>query len=451
MLFTLIYKEIVSHVLSLRFMMTLVVLVGLIQISIFVVSSRYTTHLQTFNESQTHSRDRLEDHGIDLLHQEGVYGNRRPEPLSPFVFGLEARVPFIVSTTGSSSRSISEPDFRNPLFDLFTTPDFSYVVNLVASLLAVLFVFDSICGEKERGTLKLLMAQAVPRDTVLLAKWLGGYIALAIPFLVAVLGGLSYVYVTGVFVLVGDDLSRLGLLLALSLLYLAACFAMGMFISTVTHKSSTSLLIALFAWVCWLVVIPNLSPVLAERWKPVPTQQIVSAEKASVDRETRLRVERVHQNMWGTGKKAEEAEEEIRQEGNRRKDKLDHYYQQSLNDQIELSKALTRLSPAASFTLASTEIAQTGVSLFARFEQSYKRFQSQIEDYSQAAQKVHEETGEPVTADWFDENPVPQLYMTQLRLDDTVEAISTDLLLLGIYCVLFFLLSYLFFLRYDVS
>ena len=414
-------------------------------------SPRATPHLQTYNENQTYARDQLEDHGIDLLYQEGVYGNRRPEPLSPFVFGLEGRVPFAVSTTGSSSRSISEPNYRNPLFDLFTTPDFSYVVNLVASLLAVLFVFDAICGEKERGTLKLLMAQSVPRDLVLLAKWMGGYIALAVPFLVAVLGGLSYVYLTGTFILHGDDLVRLGLLVGLSLLYLAACFALGMFISTVTHKASTSLLIALFAWVCWLVVIPNLSPVLAERWKPVPTQQIVTAEKASVDRETRLRVDRVQQRMWESGKKAEEAEEEIIQEGNRRKNKLDRYYQQSLNDQIELSKALTRLSPAASFTLASTEIAQTGANLFVRFEQAYKRFQSQIEDFREAAEKVQEETGEEVASDWFDENPVPTLRLSHLQLDDTFEAITTDILLLVVYCVLFFLLSYLFFLRYDVS
>jgi ABC-type transport system involved in multi-copper enzyme maturation permease subunit len=60
-----------------------------------------------------------------------------------------------------------------------------------------MFVFDAICGEKERGTLKVLLSNSVPRDLVLLGKWIGGYISLAIPFLIALLGGIAYVYITG--------------------------------------------------------------------------------------------------------------------------------------------------------------------------------------------------------------------------------------------------------------
>ena len=59
----------------------------------------------------------------------------------------------------------------------------------VGSLLAVLFAFDAICGEKERGTLKVMLSNAVPRDLIILSKGIGGYLCLIVPFLVALLAG----------------------------------------------------------------------------------------------------------------------------------------------------------------------------------------------------------------------------------------------------------------------
>ena len=47
-------------------------------------------------------------------------------------------------------------------------------------------------------------------------------------------------------------------IVGVSLLYISLFFAVGMFISTTTHKASTALLVALFVWVCWILVIPNL-------------------------------------------------------------------------------------------------------------------------------------------------------------------------------------------------
>ena len=41
--------------------------------------------------------------------------------------------------------------------------------------------------------------------------------------------------------------------------------------------------------------------------------------------------------------------------------------------------------------------------------------------------------------------------MHKQRLDDAIEAALMDILLLLVFNVLFFMLSYLFFLRYDVT
>lgn len=67
-------------------------------------------------------------------------------------------MPTQVNVSLWQTRKVQEDRYENPLLRLFTTPDYAYIINIVISLLAMLFVFDSICGEKEQGTLKLLLA-----------------------------------------------------------------------------------------------------------------------------------------------------------------------------------------------------------------------------------------------------------------------------------------------------
>ena len=53
--------------------------------------------------------------------------------------------------------------------------------------------------------------------------------------------------------------------------------------------------------------------------------------------------------------------------------------------------------------------------------------------------------------DWLQVEEVPTLRILPSRLDDAVASSTTDLLLLAVYNVLFFMGAYLRFLRYDVT
>lgn len=216
--------------------------------------------------------------------------------------------------------------------------------------MSLLFAFDTICGEKERGTLKLVLANAVPRDLVLLSKWIGGYLSLALPFLVAVLVSVTYVSFAGTIRLDDGTIERLLCVIAVSLLYMSLFFALGMVISTLTHKASTALLVSLFVWSCWVLIIPNLASVAAKTISPAPSLQWLTAEKKAVNRETQIRQERVQQEMLGEEATAKMAE--IRQEAESRTHRLDTFYSDRRRQQIGLSENLSRLSPSASFTYA---------------------------------------------------------------------------------------------------
>jgi ABC-type transport system involved in multi-copper enzyme maturation permease subunit len=386
----------------------------------------------------------------ELFLNKGVYGDIRPPELSLLVDGLSRSLPSQVHTAQFNARKVDEAFYDNPVLALFASPDLGYIVNIVVSLLALLFVFDAICGEKERGTLKIALANSVPRDLVILGKWIGGYVSLAAPFIAALLTGVAYVHLTGALVIDGDVLGRLLWLFVVSLVYVSLFFTLGLMISTLTHRASTALIVSLFVWICWILVIPNLAPVIARIAYPVPSPEKIAAEKLAIDQETDLRVQRISQSRLSYGREARRLQEEMRQEGERRKDKLDRFYRDAFRDQTEASKTLSRISPAASYRYATTELAGTGTHLFDGFKQAYERFESDFEEYADGVNSQRGDQGQ-LPAGWYQPDQVPGFEMTRDRVDDAWNRIAIDLLLLGMFNVLFFISAYMFFLRYDVT
>jgi len=458
MLLTLMRREIIGNVLSFRFIVTFVLFFCLVLVSVFILTNGYANRLRSYEASHTAHRQALDEIGQgqdpsqrvdDLFINKGMYVDIRPQRLSIFVDGLESSLPSQVHAAVFNARRIDEDLYKNPLLALFASPDYGYIVNIVVSLLALLFVFDAICGEKERGTLKITLANSVPRDIVILAKWIGGYLSLIAPFLVAVLAGIAYVSMSGTVSLAGEDMPRLGWIVGISLLYISLFFTLGLMISAFTHRAATSLIISLFVWICWILVIPNLAPVIARIAYAVPSIEKIAAEKLAVDKETEIRLQRVSQTMLIYGNEAQQKQDEIREEGERRKDKLDRFYEDELGVQIGVSQTLSRLSPAASFRYASAEMAQTGVTHYQEFRKSHRRFEEEFDEY---AQGVFELRGnDELPDDWFKPDQVPGLRLLATRLDNTVDTVSVDLLLLGLYNLLFFMGAYVFFLRYDVT
>ena len=458
MLLTLIRREIVGNVLSFRFLVTLILFFCLILVSVFVMTTEHAARSQAYEASRSAHRaalGKVETAGQpnqqfdELFLNQGVYGDIRPPELSVFVDGLSGDLPSQVHTALFNARRVDEDFYENPVLSLFASPDLGYIVNIVVSLLALLFVFDAICGEKERGTLKITLSNSVPRDLLILGKWIGGYVSLAAPFVVALLAGVAYVHLTGSVQLEDAVLHRVIWIILISLLYVSLFFTLGLMISTLTHRASTALIVSLFVWICWILVIPNLAPVIARIAYPVPSPEKIAAEKLAIDQETELRMRRISQSRLSYGREAQRMQEEIQEEGERRKDKLDNYYQEEFRGQTDASKTLSRLSPAASFRYATTELAGTGVHHFAGFKQAYDRFENDFEEY---ADEVNEQrTDGQLPEGWFQPDQVPTFEITSDRLDDAWNRISIDLLLLGVYNLVFFMGSYLFFLRYDVT
>ena len=126
----------------------------------------------------------------DMIDTTGIH--RRPAELSVLVRGLEDRmsrpIRFMdIRKLGFQTRvDAGNNQERNKLFALFPALDFLFITRVMLSLLTILFAFGTIAGERESGTLKLMLSNSVSRGQMLLGKFLGGYTSLVAPFLAAV-------------------------------------------------------------------------------------------------------------------------------------------------------------------------------------------------------------------------------------------------------------------------
>ncbi len=457
MILTLLKKEIISHVLSLRFLVVFLLLMLLVFAAFFFSGSQYRWHreLQLALERDYDQRlDKLmaEQEGWDLHHRlfrsEGRSHVVKMPELSAVAVGLSLMYPAGVSVTTNEFHNESRQEYYNPLLGLFQTLDYVYAVQVLVSLMAMLLVFDMICGEKETGTLRLMLSYPIPRYEVLVSKWFGGLLILVLPLMIAAFGGVVYLWATGLLSLESEHLQRLAVLGLVSVLYVSVFFTVGLFFSTMTHRSATSLLLSLAAWVALTLVIPNLASVAARVIAPTPTPEKIMAEKRAIDREIDLREERL-QLITGSlsyGETTQREREKLEQEGEMRKRKWDSFYHEAIKRQISWAQNLGRVSPAAVWVYASTEMMQTGLQDYRKYRDSRSRLQKQLADVAERSANALRRDNP------FDyRQELPALKQSRSDLSVSMDAALNDILILIILNVLFFMMSFAAFLRYDVK
>ncbi len=270
-------KEMLSHLLSQRFAACTILAVVLI-IANGVLSSqryvykknRYLTQ-RTIEESKLHEityyavlgsdRSVMPDGGFDPKVKVAARALRAPRPLEVFAQGDERQsgqaVRVVLFEVPYQAEEVSPFQSSNPYLALFSFFDMVFIFQLVLGLLAILIASETISGEKEDGTLRLILTTNVSRAQVLAGKILAGLTTLAIPtalgfiLLTILLLGTEHIEI-GI-----GEWARVGLLLALSLLYLLVFYLIGLAISCATHRSATSLIYALFTWALLAIVLPN--------------------------------------------------------------------------------------------------------------------------------------------------------------------------------------------------
>ncbi|WAS91864.1 DUF3526 domain-containing protein [Nannocystis punicea] len=146
------------------------------------------------------------------------------------------------------------------------------ILQVIGPLLALLLTFAAIAGERERGTLRLLVSQGVRPQALVLGKLAAAMLVLAPLLLVALLSAAALAGANG--------LPYVGLLALGYGLYLGCFAALNLAISARARTSSAALVGSLALWVAAVVAVPRIASDIAAWACPTPSEHDFFAQVA---------------------------------------------------------------------------------------------------------------------------------------------------------------------------
>ena len=287
-------KEVLENLLSLRFTLSLLLTVSLFAVCGYVFVNGYREQLQDYWKRTNENLSALGGQSDALykvaFHKQGIY--RKPQPLAVCAEGDEKSLPnfFAVNAfTADLPRIKGQANFALPHF---SSLDWVLIVSLILSFAAMVFTYDGICGEREAGTLRMVLANTIPRHEVLLGKYLGAMVTLMIPLIAGMLVSLIIVALSKDVSLAPAAWSRILAIGFLSLLYLSIFVLSGLFVSSRTGHSPNAMAILLLVWVVFVILLPSLCRIVFEISYKEPSP-------AELDR----RLEEVTKQLWDNHEK----------------------------------------------------------------------------------------------------------------------------------------------------
>lgn len=285
-------KDFLTNLLSARFAIGFFLCLFLIPFSVLINIDDYREQLSLHRvDRDTAEKSQKEIRVYSALRPEIVFP---PEPLGIFGKGLSNQVGNKLKIQLGEVPLLPEGKTAtrdNPFLAAFFSVDFMDIAAIIFSLLALLFSYDAMTREREEGTLRLQMANALPR-----AKLLAGKVTGILLTLLPVLGfcfllGAVIVLASGDISLSGREWGHLALLAIVSLVYLAVFVFLGLLVSSRSKSSVTSLVFCLFIWVLLVFIIPNLSSYLAESYVGIRSRDNLNRVLADMDKAFEGRVE----------------------------------------------------------------------------------------------------------------------------------------------------------------
>lgn len=511
MILHIIKRELFDHINSLRFVLTTVILLVLMLTNAWVHIDTHPEKVRKYSNNVTKSLDDLKSRTeLYTLIRKGP-GNlyKSPASLSFIADGDDAYLPSNIYSPGSwsktgfggrvrsnwwlSYRSVN-PDAKD-LRPQATKIDWVFIITYLLSLIPLLFTFDSFSGERERGTLRLCLANPISRPTLLVGKFLGTLIAILIPFVFAVLVNLAVISLSSWTQLSAMDWGRLGIILLIAVSYTGIFIGLGLMISAGTREPRLSLILVLLIWVTFVVFVPSTLGTLSTKWMP-PLQtndQFQAARKLEIDENNTDYKEKIKaikkKKLSGAQSKLQQlakmprenvppedikaAQEKYnsvwQKDGNEElqiksdfvkkdveiRERFNRSHLDAQTDQIRSARAATRFSPAAIVQYALESMAGTGFNRHLQFLDNVHLYKKQFRQFIVDIDRTDNESlhligiPEGMSKMTVTIEAIPK-FEDKITFKDTFNSATLDLLLLVLLLVVFFSGAFLVFLRTEV-
>ena len=461
-------RELYDNLNSLRFALATVFLFGLMLTNAVVHLREHPVRMQKYHDAVTESlnilRSRTNLYDIAQRGPGSLY--KKPSSLhfcadggNPFLSDVVNGGFYAWATDGLAgfwqlNYIPATPNSKNIRPDTIKI-DWGFVIGYVLSLIAILFTFDSISGERERGTLRLMLANSVPRHTILIGKFLGALMSISIPFVLAVLTNLLVISTSSDVQLGTDAWSRLGIIFFIAILYLCLFLALGLLVSARVRQSAASLVILLLTWVTFVVFMPNTLASIASGFStPMTSDEFLERRKQlnielRDEYDTRLQDTREH-----PARRIELGGEYVTKDAAQR-ERLSQEHLDQQHAQIQLARSVTRISPVVLVQHLLEVFAGTGFERHQQFVENVQRYAREYREFVSDMDRADPDSlhilgmHEGMSKKPISPESIPTFEDT-LSLSRDFNAAAIDLLLLALFFVVLLSSAYMVFVRVEV-
>ena len=455
-------RELYNNLNSLRFALTTILLLALMVTNAVRHIREYPKRVQKYHDAVTESMNQLTSRADDSLYTLAHEGPgvlyKKPSPLHFCAAGGEALLPDRVDTPYGSDIfwKLSYPDANINMKNVgpdVSQIDWAFIIGYILSLIALLFTFDAISSEREHGTLRLMLANAIPRHTVLIGKFLGALISTSIPFLLAMLVNLLIISSASAVHLNTEAWGRLGIILFIALLYTCLFLALGLLVSARVQRSAVSLVILLLTWVTFVAFMPSTLAALASGF----SSSMASHEYTDRYGQSYRRLKKTWRYAWYQSN--DEKMLRVRGEWHTKiavsGERLAGEYLTFKITQVQRARAITSVSPAALLQHLLEAFAGTGLDRHQQFTENVQRYAREYREFV-----VDMERGDPESPhimgvrEGMSKKPVsPEAvpkFGDTLNIGKDFNTATTELLLLTLFVVVLLAGAYLAFVRVEI-
>ena len=456
-------RDLYNNLNSLRFALTTILLLALMVTNAVRHIREHPKRVQKYHNAVAESLSRLTSHADTSLYRLAQQGPgtlyKKPSPLH---FCAEAGETLLPDRVGAGTRSqqrfwgLTYPDTNINMMNVgpdVSQVDWTFIIGYILSLIALLFTFDAISGERERGTLRLTLANAIPRHTVLIGKFLGALVSVSIPFLLAMLVNLLMISSASEVHLNTEAWGRLGIIFFIALVYTCLFLALGLLVSARVQRSAVSLVILLLTWVTFVVFMPSTLAALASGF----SSSMAPHEYSDRYGQSYHKLRRTWRYAWYQSN--DEKMLRIRGEWHTKiavsGEHLAGEYLTFKITQVQRARAITSVSPAALLQHLLEAFAGTGLDRYQQFTENAQRYAREYREFVLDMEKGDPESPhimgvrEGMSQKPVNPEAVPKFEDT-LNIAKDFNTAATELLLLTLFVIVLLAGAYLAFVRVEV-
>lgn len=465
-----------DQVKSMRLILTTALLILIMALSAFLFINNYRQQMDDYSESrnttlETLSRDSERTSAVFRvfsMNYNGPYVYKVPNKLGFISDGRDADLPNAFSPSAFKNYGPFKRVRSNMLLWQSEALDWSLIIGTILSFLTIILVYDAVCGEREQGTLRLIMTNSMSKAVLIIGKFTGITFGLSIALLISVLIYILILLLGGI-PLTGSDTAIIALAFFISVLYIASFALIGLMVSVLSRNSTSSLVVSLMVWVVLVLVIPGYGGLTASKLEKILHKDLAAAEAQNAEVQAIQSYNSSNPEIasaafsghWSPGEPLERALVAADAWSASYDD-----YRNSMIRQVERARLLTLISPASCYTVALEAMSGSGIF-------HYKWFFEQISEFRIEMRNFLLDTY-PHPTKWFynyrnpnrpaeqeqelrdlvnitlDFESIPKFEGQRQDLNMIIRTILPYFLLLFLFNTVFFTVTFVRFLKYDV-